>query len=133
MTNDRFNQIYSEEVLSRLLPESRSDEFFEALYGDTEEGAYDIRLAYVKADENTLEFELQLKQRPGKCLACNLTYGLPDVFKRHPLINLNGIVKEIENLAGDGVRISGWKLGRTKEKSRQLHTVPLILSRETAA
>jgi len=129
MDNNRFNAIYNEETLSKLLPETRSDEFFEALYGDAEEGAYDISLAYVKADENTLEFELQLKQRPGKCLACNLTYGLPDVFKRHPLINLNGIVKEIETLAGD-VRFSGWKLGRTKEKSRQLHTVPLILTRE---
>jgi len=130
MDNNRFNAIYNEETLSKLLPETRSDEFFEALYGDAEEGAYDISLAYVKADEKTLEFELQLKQRPGKCLACNLTYGLPDVFKRHPLINLNGIIKEIETLAGGDVRFSAWKLGRTKEKSRQLHTVPLILTRE---
>ncbi len=130
MDNERFTKIFNEETLMTLLPETRSDEFFEALYGDAEEGAYDIRLAYVKADESSLEFELQLKQRPGKCLACNLTYGLPDVFKRHPLINLNGIVKAIETLAGEDVRFSGWKLGRTKEKSRQLHTVPLILSRE---
>jgi hypothetical protein len=131
MENERFNEIYSDEVLKTLLPESRSDEFFEALYGDAEEGAYDIRLAFVKADEKTLEFELQLLQRPGKCLACNLTYGLPDVFKRHPLINLAGIVKEIENLAGGNVGISEWKLGRTKEKSRQFHTVPLILTRKS--
>lgn len=130
MDNERFTKIFNEETLMTLLPETRSDEFFEALYGDAEEGAYDIRLAYVKADETSLEFELQLKQRPGKCLACNLTYGLPDVFKRHPLINLNGIVKEIETLAGGDVCFSGWKLGRTKEKSRQLHTVPLILTRK---
>lgn len=131
MDQDRFKDIYNDETLNRLLPESRSDEFFEALYGDAEEGAYDIRLAFVKADEKNLEFELQLHQRPGKCLACNLTYGLPDVFKRHPLINLNGIVKEIENLAGGELKIAEWKLGRTKERTRQLHTLPLILSRQS--
>lgn len=131
MNQERFKDIFNDETLNRLLPESRSDEFFEALYGDAEEGAYDIRLAFVKADEKNLEFELQLHQRPGKCLACNLTYGLPEVFKRHPLINLNGIVKEIENLAGGELKIAEWKLGRTKERTRQLHTLPLILSRQS--
>ena len=131
MNDDRFKDIFSDETLNRLLPESRSDEFFEALYGDAEEGAYDIRLVFVKADEKNLEFELQLHQRPGKCLACNLTYGLPDVFKRHPLINLGGIVKEIETLAGGDVKIAEWKLGRTKERTRQLHTLPLVLTRES--
>ena len=131
MNQERFKDIFNDETLNRLLPESRSDEFFEALYGDAEEGAYDIRLAFVKADEKNLEFELQLHQRPGKCLACNLTYGLPKVFKRHPLINLNGIVKEIENLAGGELKIAEWKLGRTKERTRQLHTLPLILSRQS--
>lgn len=131
MNQERFKDIFNDETLNRLLPESRSNEFFEALYGDAEEGAYDIRLAFVKADDKNLEFELQLHQRPGKCLACNLTYGLPEVFKRHPLINLNGIVKEIENLAGGDLKIAEWKLGRTKERTRQLHTLPLILSRQS--
>ncbi len=131
MNQERFKDIFNDETLNKLLPESRSNEFFEALYGDAEEGAYDIRLAFVKADDKNLEFELQLHQRPGKCLACNLTYGLPEVFKRHPLINLNGIVKEIENLAGGDLKIAEWKLGRTKERTRQLHTLPLILSRQS--
>lgn len=130
MSIDRFKEVFNEESLSKLLPETRSDEFFEALYGDASEGAYDISLAYVKADDKIVEFELQLKQRPGKCLACNLTYGLPEVFSRHPLINIKGIVSEIERMMGNDVPISGWKIGHTREKSRQLHTVPLILTRK---
>lgn len=127
MTNDRYKDIFTEEALARLLPESRSDEFFEALYGDSSEGAYDIKLAYVAGNETRLDFELQLYQRPGKCLACNLTYGLPEVFSRHPLINIKGIVEEIEKLAGD-ISISRWKIGHTRERTRELHTVPLTLS-----
>jgi hypothetical protein len=127
MTNDRFKDIFTEETMARLLPEGRSDDFFEALYGDSEEGAYDIKLAYVTSNDSKMEFELQLYQRPGKCLACNLTYGLPEVFSRHPLININGIVKEIEKLAG-GITVSRWKIGHTRERTRELHTVPLILS-----
>lgn len=130
MANDRFKEIFTESTLARLFPETKSDEFFEALYGDADEGAYDISLAYVAGDDDMLEFELRLKQRPGKCLACNLTYGLPEVFSRHPLINIKGLVADIENLA-EGVRISGWKIGHTREKSRQLHTVPLVLTRES--
>lgn len=128
MATDPLKDIFTNDALNRLFPESRSNEFFEALYGDAEEGAYDIKLAYVASDDAKLEFELQLNQRPGKCLACNLTYGLPKVFSKHPLININGLVKEIESLA-NGVKISGWEMGRTRELSRKLHIVPLILNR----
>ncbi|MBU1170304.1 MAG: pancreas/duodenum homeobox protein 1 [Proteobacteria bacterium] len=129
MVSDRFKEIFTEDALELLFPESRSDEFFDALYGDAEEGAYDIKLAYVSSNDDMLEFELRLTQRPGKCLACNLTYGLPEVFSRHPLINIKGLAKDIENLSG-GHKISSWKIGHTREKSRQLHTVPLIFSLE---
>lgn len=128
MVSDPLKEIFTDDVLTRLFPESRSDEFFEALYGDAAEGAYDIKLAYVTSDDNMLEFELQLNQRPGKCLACNLTYGLPKVFSRHPLININGLVKEIESMA-NGLKIADWEIGRTRELSRQLHTVPLFLTK----
>lgn len=129
MANDRMKDIFTEETLARLFPADRSDAFFDALYGDKDEGAYDISLAYVASDHDILEFELRLKQRPGKCLACNLTYGLPEVFGRHPLININGLARQIEALV-DGLKISGWKLGHTRERSRQLHTVPLVFTRE---
>jgi hypothetical protein len=124
-----MKDIFTEETLAQLFPADRSDAFFDALYGDKDEGAYDISLAYVASDEDILEFELRLKQRPGKCLACNLTYGLPEVFGRHPLININGLARQIEALV-DGLKISGWKLGHTRERSRQLHTVPLVFTRE---
>lgn len=129
MANDCMKDIFTEETLAQLFPADRSDAFFDALYGDKDEGAYDISLAYVASDEDILEFELRLKQRPGKCLACNLTYGLPEVFGRHPLININGLARQIEALV-DGLKISGWKLGHTRERSRQLHTVPLVFTRE---
>ncbi|GAB6095960.1 hypothetical protein JCM14469_22130 [Desulfatiferula olefinivorans] len=130
MASDRLKDIFTEDTLARLFPADRSDAFFDALYGDKDEGAYDISLAYVASDDDILEFELKLAQRPGKCLACNLTYGLPEVFGRHPLINIKGLAKEIESLV-DGLKISGWKLGHTRERSRKLHTVPLIFTLES--
>ncbi len=66
-------------MMSNLFPKDRTNDFFEALFGDAEEGSYDISLAYAGDNGNTVNFELQLRQRPGCCLACNLTYGLPQV------------------------------------------------------
>lgn len=130
MSEDPFTAIFTAEVLERLFPESRSNDFFEALFGDAAEGAFDIRLAFKSFDEQarTLIFELQLHQRPGKCLACNLTYGLPEVFSRHPMINLNGLTKEIDTLMGDLGNCTGWRLGTTDQVSSQMHSIPLLVS-----
>ncbi len=128
MTTDSLTNIFSKDVLDSLFPAKKADEFFEALYGDTEEGAYDISLSFVGSNDAELEFALELKQRPGKCLACNLTYGLPDVFTRHPLINIKGLVGEIDKIAGNGISCGDWKIGRTREISRELHVVPLIVA-----
>ena len=121
--------LFTREVLDTLCPPQRSDEFFDALYGDAAEGAYDIKLAFKNYDVNRkrLAFELQLLERPEKCLACNLTYGLPDVFARHPLINIKGMVAEIEALLGDATRCTGWELGRTQTPTEHMHTIPLTL------
>ena len=81
------------EKLDRLFPPDRSDRFFEALYGDISEGAYDIQLEFKSYSEGKFELEFHLKQRPDKCLACHLTFGLPDVFERHPIINIKGLTK----------------------------------------
>jgi hypothetical protein len=68
---------------------------------------------------------LNLHERPGRCLACNLTHGLPEVFKRHPIINIKGLVGEIEQLLGGKMVCESWKLGRTDQKGRSLHCIPL--------
>ena len=37
--------VFTPECLNDLFPPQRTDDFFDALFGDAEEGAYDIRLA----------------------------------------------------------------------------------------
>ncbi|WP_245590173.1 pancreas/duodenum homeobox protein 1 [Desulfobulbus elongatus] len=120
-------QIFTDEVLRSLFPPERTDAFFDALFGDAAEGAYDIALTYTGYDPqgHTLDFLLNLHERPGRCLACNLTYGLPEVFSRHPVINIKGLVGEIEQQLGGSLTCTGWKLGHTEQKGRSLHCIPL--------
>lgn len=129
MLSRNAQEIFTREVLNDLLPPQRSDEFFEALYGDPNEGAYDIRLAFKNydADRQLLVFELQLHERPEKCLACNLTYGLPQVFSRHPLIDINGMVKNVEALLGQDTKCMEWALGNTQTPADNLHVIPLTI------
>lgn len=123
-----WNTIFTPEKLKELFPENRSDAFFDALFGDATEGAYDIRIDFRgERGENLLDFVFVLDQRPGKCLVCSLTYGLPEVFSRHPIINIKKLVGELEALAGDGVRCQRWELGATREVSRSCHEIPLCL------
>ncbi len=116
-------------VLAQLFPAERSDDFFEALYGDAEEGVYDIALRYsgYDAKQAALHFFLDLHQRPGKCLACNLTYGLPEVFSRHPIINIKGLAAEAAKLLGPDVRCTDWQLGSTQQEERTRYSIPLTL------
>ena len=122
-----YRTIFTPETLNRLFPEDLTDEFFDALFGDSKEGAYDIRLAYSGSQADRLTFELQLHQRQGKCLACNLTYGLPTVFSRHPIINLSGLVANIEKILDGKIHLQQWSLGRTQEVSKNLHVIPLYI------
>ena len=119
---------FTQDVLDRIFPPDRADQFFEALFGDAEEGAYDISLAYKGKTDAQIGFEFQLKQRPGKCLACNLTYGLPDVFKRHRVIDVADVVQQIDSMMQNGKKCSAWHLGRTEERSRELHVIPLTIN-----
>ncbi len=129
-TTDPFAALFTPEKLQELFPAERADRFFDALLGDAKEGAYDIRLVYDVFRERQLRFALELRQRPRKCLACNLTYGLPTVFSRHPIIDIKGLVAAISGLLDGQGRCKGWKLGATVEKSRQLHVVPLLIALE---
>ncbi|WP_207263955.1 pancreas/duodenum homeobox protein 1 [Desulfovibrio sp. Huiquan2017] len=121
-----YGQIFTEKTLQTIFPPERTEAFFEALFGDAEEGSYDIALAFAGSHGQDLDFELKLIQRPGKCLACNLTYGLPQVFSRHPIINMNGIADAVARAAG--APSADWKLGNTREISRELHVIPLTIS-----
>ena len=123
--NTNAAQFFTRETLDALFPPDRSNDFFDALYGDAAEGAYDIRLVFRTAESHALHFAFELHQRPGKCLACNLTYGLPQVFARHPLINLKGLAEALAKLAGWGVEDLNFQLGRTEERSPELHLIPL--------
>jgi hypothetical protein len=123
MTN--ADQIFTPASLDEIFPPSITDAFFEALFGDAEDGAYDIRLRFEGHGPEELRFAFHLQQRPGMCLACNLTYGLPQVFTRHPLL---GVGKLAQNLADRiNASMSSWALGATREISRSLHVIPFTI------
>lgn len=117
-------------TLDALFPADRADAFFDALYGDAEDGAYDIALVLHSASADTLRLAFELRQRPGKCLVCSLTYGLPQVFQRHPIINLKGLVAEIATQMGWQPNDVTWNLGRTEEHGSELHCIPLTIQRQ---
>lgn len=122
-----IGEIFTQDYLNTLLSPGISDQFFEALYGDAEEGAYDIQLEFISASEKRIVLAFNLVKRPGKCLVCSLTYGLPNVFSRHPLININGMVDKIKE---KGMNIKQWQLGQTEENSSSLHVIPLFIDLE---
>ena len=124
---------FTRDVLDQLFPPERSNAFFEALFGDAAEGAYDIRLGYQGYDAATgqLRFALELHQRPGHCLACNLTSGLPAVFARHPIINIEGLVEAICARLGEQVQAVDWELGYTDQIRDDLHAIPLVINLQT--
>ena len=128
MVRAELKSVFTQDFLDELLPLNLSNQFFDALYGDASEGAYDIRLEFVSADSKQIILCFTLVQRPDKCLACSLTYGLPNVFSRHPLSNINNMVEKIES-TGE-LKIKNWRLGNTEEKNSSLHTIPLYLDLE---
>lgn len=121
----QYIDVFTDDKLQVIFPEDRADAFFDALFGDAEEGSYDIGLGYAGGTADALNFELRLTQRPGKCLACNLTYGLPQVFSRHPVINVQGIAEAVGEAVGNSA--VSWQLGATKEVSNELHVIPLMI------
>ena len=99
--------------LDSLFPASRTEAFFDALFGGAEEGAYDIRLTCRRVADDRLDMAFELHQRPGKCLACHLTYGLPQLFQRHPVLSVAGVARALADAAGwQDMR---WERGSTEE------------------
>ena len=127
MTHESFNHIFTQDVLEKLFPEERTEQFFDALFGDPEEGAYDISLEFKGNNNEKIEFEFHLHQRPGKCLACHLTQGLPHVFLRHPVLDVKGLVQEIDKLLSEKARCTDWRLEGTQKHSKELHVIPFTI------
>lgn len=127
-----INDLFTDEVVHNLFPANRADDFFDALFGDASEGSYDIALKYVTyvPEDKELHFELHLIQRPGKCLACNLTYGLPEVFSRHPVINVKGLVDDVDKILEGEMTCKDWSLKNTRSVSNELHIIPLVINVE---
>ncbi|MCK9293720.1 MAG: pancreas/duodenum homeobox protein 1 [Desulfobulbaceae bacterium] len=127
-----LHDIFTDDALQKLFPASRANDFFDALFGDASEGAYDIALKFngYRSEDKELHFALDLIQRPGKCLACNLTYGLPEVFSRHPVINVKGLVADINKLLEGQLNCKQWSLTNTKSVSSALHFIPLVIQVE---
>ena len=132
MTRIDPEKVFDSMFLEHLFPPQRADEFFEALYGGAEQGAFDISLDFQGFDRETgrLILEFRLTERPGMCMACSLTYGLPPVFKRHPVINLSGIVEQIGKRLSPHWKIKGYDLGPTTPRSPKVNFIPLIVQLE---
>lgn len=135
MNNQTLKALFPDEVLAELFPSGRTNDFFEALFGDAAEGAYDITLRYYGYEKNTraLQFNLDLHERPGCCLVCSLTHGLPEVFSRHPVINVKGLVSEIGKRLEGVATCTDWKLGSTVQQEKSRHTIPLTITLAEAA
>ncbi|WP_031387262.1 hypothetical protein [Desulfonatronum thiodismutans] len=125
MDSHHLQGIFTPERLERIFPVQRSADFFEALYGDADETAFDVKLAFDGGAADRLSFQFHLVQRPGKCLACNLTYGLPKVFIRHPVINMSGLVADIAAALDLPASRLQWSLDQTEPRRQDLHVIPL--------
>lgn len=126
----KAEEIFTPAQLKNIFPQQRSDDFFDAFYGGSEDSHFDIRFVFDGAEDGRLSFSFELIQRPGKCLACNMTYGLPHVFARHPVIDVKGLTQEIASLMNVDPKTLKWSLGSTRTRSSSLHEIPLIISLE---
>ncbi len=128
MDTSKIDALFTPETLQQLFPKDRTNDFFEALFGDADEGSYDIELGYGGVNGNNLIIELKLHERPGCCLACNLTQGLPQVFSRHPVINVAGLVTDVDKLLGADTSCTEWSLGYTEQRQKEMHIIPINIT-----
>ena len=129
--NQDLTQKFSQKNLDQIFPPEKTNDFFEAMLGDASEGAYNIRLIYQGIKDNVLHFAFELAERPEKCLACSVTYGLPQVFKRHRIIDTENIVKEVQAIIGN-VNVLSWELQPTLPIEQKVHLVPLHITLDQA-
>ena len=63
--------VFTPECLNDLFPIQRTNDFFDALFGDAEEGAYDIRLVVdpEESDDGELHFYSTSARAAASCAA----------------------------------------------------------------
>lgn len=127
MNTKTIDAHFTPQALQQLFPKERSNDFFDALFGDADEGAYDIELAYAGTNGKSISLELRMHERPGRCLVCSLTQGLPQVFARHPVINVAGLVEAVDKMLAGVSSCGEWSLGRTEQRKKNLHIIPLTI------
>ena len=122
----------TDSFLKTIFPSGKDNEFFEALYGGAEAGAFDISLHIqgFNPSSNILNLEFRLTERPGMCMACNLTYGLPQVFMRHPVINAAGIAEGVSKELSPEWKVKDWRLGSTIASNPKVNIIPFIINLE---
>jgi hypothetical protein len=121
-------EIFSDEWAGKVFPPERTDAFFAALFGGAEEGAYDISLRFVEARGDAYTFAFDLRRREGKCLVCSLTYGLPQVFARHPVLDVKGVAQAVALALGKDPAAVRWEMKPTREESGSLHWIPFVVN-----
>ena len=117
----------TQDYLDTLFPATRTNEFFEALFGDADDGAYDIKLVCNNQNEDTINLHYELHGRVGKCLACNLTSGLPQVFRKHPILAVEKTVNEIAQ-KNNWTHIT-FDVGNTVQVNDKLHFIPVTIKK----
>jgi len=127
MAEKNLSSLFSQDRLNKLFSKDRTGRFFEALYGSAEDGDYDIELTFEAQNHEELQFEFRLREKPGRCLRCSVTDGLTQVFSRHPVIDIQGMVKDINHILNSRARCTEWRVGMTREILTDLHVIPLTL------
>lgn len=117
----------TQKQLDDIFPASKTDDFFEALFGGAEDGAYDIRLECERESDKRVDLVFALTRRPGHCLRCQLTSGLPHVFERHPVIDAAGTARAVGALKGWTEETITWTIGDTRQLSEELHQIPFTV------
>ena len=62
MDNSTIDALFTTAALQQLFPEERTNDFFEALFGDANDGAYDISLGYGGYANGRIRLELRLHE-----------------------------------------------------------------------
>jgi len=81
MDTSTIDALFTPETLQQLFPKNRTSDFFEALFGDADEGAYEIELGYGGVNGNSLTMELKTSRTPRMLSRVQLDPGITTGFQ----------------------------------------------------